>query len=25
VTEGVEDQKVSYLYEAFFLWLDPIF
>jgi len=23
VTEGVEDQEVSYLYQAFFLWLDP--
>jgi hypothetical protein len=24
VTEGVEDQEVSYLYQAFFLRLDPI-
>lgn len=24
VPEGVEDQEVSYLYQAFFLWLDPI-
>mgnify|MGYP003163229564 CR=1 FL=1 len=24
MTEGVEDQEVSYLYQAFFLRLDPI-
>ena len=23
--EGVEDQEVSYLCHAFFIWLDPIF
>lgn len=24
MTEGVEDQEVSFLYQAFFLWLDLI-
>ena len=24
MTEGVEDQEASDLYQAFFLWLDPI-
>lgn len=24
MTEGVEDQEASSLYQAFFLWLDPI-